>query len=215
MKLLPFTEFTNSLSKFVVGPEGNASWRWRDNNFVIKASGCNMSSMTPDDVVTCDLSGNKTSIGSKRPSMEVGFHSWLYKNTDSRVIAHTHPTNVMKVLCAGLAKEFATARLFPDQVVFNGVESCIIPYATPGEELVCEIAKILKDCTVVPKVLLLENHGLICCAKDFKEALTMTQICDKAAEIFLGVQPFSPTYLTEEQINKVKKHEAEVYRKQL
>jgi L-fuculose-phosphate aldolase len=215
MKLLPFTEFTNSLSDFVVGPEGNASWRWKDNGFVIKASGCNMSSMTHDDVVACDLSGNKISIDSKRPSMEVGFHSWLYQNTDSKVIAHTHPTNVMKVLCAGLARKFAKSRLFPDQVVFNGTESCVIPYATPGEELVCEIARVLEDYTVIPKVLLLENHGLICCAKDFKEALTMTQICDKAAEIFMDIQSFSPTYLTEEQINKVKNHESEVYRKQL
>jgi len=215
MQFLAFIKFAKNLSSFVVGPEGNISWRWKDDSFVIKASGSNMSKMSKDSIVTCDMDGNKTSSSSARPSMEVGFHSWLYKNTGCKVIAHTHPTNVMKVLCGGLTEEFAKQRLFPDQVVFNGRGACVVPYATPGQELVEEIASATKDLETVPNLFLLENHGVICCGKDFQEALVMTQVCDKAAEIFLGAKSHQPKYLTEQQINSILTHDSEVYRKNL
>lgn len=208
-------ELGNRLSKYVVGAEGNISCKNKEDSFVIKASGCSMANMTNESVITCDLDGNKVSEGKGRPSMEVSFHSWLYRNTDCKVIAHTHPTNVMKILCGGLTKLFASTRLFPDQVVFNDTSACVVPYATPGEDLVKEISYATEKHGRSPKLILLENHGIICCAKDFNQALTMTQICDKAAEIFVSIQPFSPSYLTEEQVHKIVNHESEIYRRSL
>ncbi len=209
-----FLELGSNLSKYVVGPEGNISWRCNKDTFLIKASGCELSNMDSDSIVVCDIDGNSLTKN-KRPSMEVGFHSWLYKNTDCKVIAHTHPTNVMKILCSGLTNLFATTRLFPDQVVFNGSNSCVVPYVTPGQELVAEISSVINKHDTAPKLFLLKNHGIICCAKDFREAVVMTQICDKAAEIFLGIQGINPSYLTSEQIYKIENHEAEVYRRGL
>tara|TARA_R100001443_G_scaffold28971_1_gene42225 strand:- start:1205 stop:1885 length:681 start_codon:yes stop_codon:yes gene_type:complete len=226
MSHFPFTDFGKDLSSFVVGPEGNISCRLPNGNFMIKASGSFMSSLTQETIVTCDIDGNMlpkqqghakkhATAPLTRPSMEVGFHSWLYKNTDCEVIAHTHPINVMKVLCGGLAEEFAKNRMFPDQVVFNGINYGVVPYATPGDELVSKMINSFKSHKTIPKVILLENHGLICCAKDFKEAVTMTEICDKAAEIFLEIQKYKPSYLSQDDISKILGHESEAYRKSL
>ena len=215
MSHFSFIELGKDLSKFVVGPEGNISCRLPDDKFMIKASGSFLSRLTVGSIVNCDIDGNKLPMQALRPSMEVGFHSWLYKNTDCEVIAHTHPTNVMKVLCGGLAEEFSKNRMFPDQVVFNGVNYGVVPYATPVDELVDKMRNVFKGHKTIPKVILLENHGLICCAKDCKEAVTMTEICDKAAEIFLEIQKHKPSYLSQDEISKILGHESEIYRKSL
>lgn len=213
--MLSFIEFGKSLSRFVVGAEGNISCRLPGDTFMIKSSGSSMFCLTEDHLVTCDMKGTKVSSNPGRPSMEVGFHSWLYQNTDCKVIAHTHPTNVMKILCGGLSKEFASRRMFPDQVVFNGSEACVVPYATPGEDLVKELSKAVTSYHSVPSLILLDNHGIICCAKDFKQAVTMTEICDKSAEIFLAIQDLKPSYLSQIQISNILDHNSEIYRKSL
>lgn len=220
MSTIEFIQFSKDLSKFVVGAEGNTSWKLDDFNFVIKSSGSRLSQMNEESLVNCTLEGISTSDKKNRPSMEVGFHAWLYKNTKCKVIAHTHPTNVMKLLCSSkLTKAFATKRLFPDQVVFNGRDACIVPYATPGIPLLSKLISSVtdyKDKTKTdPKLILLQNHGIICCSNSFSEALIMTEICDKAAEIFYGclLSNQSITYLSDNEIGELQSSEDEKYRR--
>ena len=71
-------------------------------------------------------------------------------------------TNTLKILCSDKAWEFASFRLFPDQIVFNGKKSCLVPYAKPGLELTEEIKKcvdeFIKKEGSLPKLILLKNH---------------------------------------------------------
>jgi len=213
-----------SLSPFVVGTEGNISGRTTEG-FTIKASGYSMSDLR-DRLVTCDVDycaddeGVRCPLASLKPSMETDFHAWIYNNSDTNVIAHTHPVNVLKILCVlELPELFACKRLFPDQVVFNGVESCVVPYATPGKELTKAIAIAARKYEAqhgnFPKVFLLRNHGIICCANTCKEALIMTEICEKAAEIFIGALPHGIVTLTPSAIDALQINKDEKYRKEL
>jgi len=195
-----------SLSKFVVGTEGNVS-RKTKSGLIIKASG---KSFIDNDYVDCDVYGEPWFHGEK-PSMEVGFHSLIYRCSDYEVIAHTHPTNVMKILCGDRMLEFASNRLFPDQVIFNGPYCPTVPYATPGKDLTEAIHKRIGTYETCPNIFLLQNHGIICCGFSAKEVLTMTEICEKSAEIFLNT--INPNYLTSEEILRLTTNQLETYRR--
>lgn len=199
--------FCLRLSPFVVGAEGNVSVR-TTSGFIIKSSG--MSFRNPS-FTSCDIDGIQLSNEEKKPSMEAGFHSFIYKNSGYRVIAHTHPTNILKILCTDKIYDFATKRLFPDQVVFNGSSACIVPYVIPGKDLTLEIERLSKLYDSCPSVFLLKNHGIICCGYSTEQVITMTEIAEKSAEIFLGAN--NPNFLSPEQITEIQNHPDELYRK--
>lgn len=203
----------DQLSSFVVGTEGNVSQR-TDSGFTIKSSG---TSITDERFVRCDIDGTPLSKQKDTPSMEVSFHSWIYRNSNYKFIAHTHPTNTLKILCSRLIYEFSSKRLFPDQVVFNGATSCVIPYATPGNDLTEKIKIAIDIRESCPNLFLLRNHGIICCANSIKEAVVMTAICEKAAEIYVGLKSTGgePCFLSREEIRAIQNHDDEIYRKNI
>ena len=122
-------ELAKNVSHFTIAGEGNVSIRDGDA-FLIKASGSTLETMTNKDLVRCDLDGNALKGEEKKPSMEVSFHAWILKTfPEINCVCHTHPTHTNKILCSGRIYDFATKRLFPDQVVRNGTTSCIVPYA--------------------------------------------------------------------------------------
>lgn len=219
MKYSELKELGFRLSSFVVGTEGNISKRTEDG-FVIKASGKSLKYLDDDSLVRCAIDGNATQGQSNRPSMESGFHAWIYRNSGCQFIAHTHPTNVLKILCSDWVDEFATERLFPDQVVFNDVTACVVPYATPGENLTHRIddavLSFINTHGVFPNLLLLKNHGIICCTHSVEHAIIMTEICEKAAEIFIGAKLLGKSvFLSKERVSDVQNHDGEIYRRKV
>ena len=202
------------LKGHVVGLEGNISKKTAHNEFAIKASGCALDSLTSEDFVKCNLEEEQLDNHSRVPSIECGFHSWIYSNSNYTFIAHTHPTNTLKILCSGSLEKFSSVRLFPDQVVFLGKSYCVVPYALPGKGLTKEIQKACSSHPTVPKLLLLENHGIICCGNSAKEVAIMTDICDKASEIFIeSIKLGQPKYLSPFQIKEISTHTGEKYRR--
>ena len=207
---------SNSLSKYVVGAEGNTSCK-SDDGFYIKASGKSLSNLTKEDLVYCKFDGSYEN-GNLRPSIETGFHSWIYRNLNVNYIAHTHPVNTLKILCSLEVDNFSKRRLFPDQVVFNGSESCLVDYYHPGDELVNGIEKsvnsYIKKYNSNPKLILLKNHGVISFGNSINECIISTEICEKSAEIYLGSLS-NPSYLYDYDILKIVNDEKEKYRQNL
>lgn len=208
---------SKKLSKFVVCAEGNISQRI-DDNFIIKSSGAYLDNLKDEELVTCSLDGKQLDNFDKKPSMEYMFHSWLYKFDQINFVAHTHPNNTLKILCTNKIWQFSEKRLFPEQVVFNGKKSCVVPYANPGKELLNSIQEnvenFIKIENQIPKLILLQNHGIIAIGTTAKECITITEICEKSAEIFLGCLD-SPNFLSNENINKILNDENEKYRQNL
>jgi ribulose-5-phosphate 4-epimerase/fuculose-1-phosphate aldolase len=208
-------KLSRNLSKYVIGAEGNVSCKV-DNGFYIKASGKYLSNLSNSDLVFCnnDCSYIDTNL---KPSIEAGFHSWLLNNLDINFVAHTHPINTLKVLCSAEIYNFSKNRLFPDQVVFNGSESCVVEYFHPGDELVDAIkhsvSNYIDKCKTPPKIILLKNHGIITFGKTINECIIASEMCEKSAEIFLG-SLFNPSYLNESDINKIVSDDKEKYRQE-
>lgn len=209
-------ELSKSLSGFVVGMEGNISKKTNDG-IIIKASGSNLRHLKESDLVAYDFNGNQTNNFNKKGSMELSFHFFLLKNYNVKYIAHTHPTNTLKILVSDKINEFANKRLFPDQVIFNGKKSCVIPYSLPGLPLTTQIKthlnNFISDEKYFPNLILLKNHGVIVCGNSIEECIYGTEICEKSAEIFLT--DFNRDYLTENEVNDLINDEQEKYRKSL
>lgn len=210
---------SKSISKFVVGAEGNISKK--ENNLIyVKSSGSTLKNLKKRDIVCYDFSKNQKNNFSRKGTMELDFHIFLLKKENVNYVAHSHPVNTLKILCSKYAEEFSKKRLFPDQVVFNGKKSCLVPYVMPGEELGVVIEECVNNFELneksFPKLILLKNHGIIACGKSVDECITITEICEKAAEIFLGgISIKSINYLTSDEVECILNDKNENYRKSL
>jgi ribulose-5-phosphate 4-epimerase/fuculose-1-phosphate aldolase len=204
------------ISKFVVGFEGNISKK-NKNKIIIKSSGSKLDSLTIEDFVTFDFNLTQLDNFSKKGSMELGFHKYFLSHDDINFVVHTHPVNCLKILCTKLSKKFSNKRLFPDQVIFNGEKSLLIPYVTPGIELEEKIIELVEEWKIkfnkLPDIILLQNHGIITFGKTLNECIVKTEICEKSAEIFLwSMKSGQPTFLEEKEILKLINDEKEKYR---
>jgi L-fuculose-phosphate aldolase len=222
-------ELAHTLSPYTLCGEGNVSGRSSsvytdikgEESFWIKASGTSLDTLKKEDLVPCRMNGVPYDGLGLKPSMEVSFHAWILNNhPEVNYVAHTHPTYTNQILCSKSAYSFAENRLFPDQVVRNGRKSCIVPYATPGKELRDEIKKqieyFIEDEGFFPKLILLENHGIITTGETHTECIASTLMCEKSAQIFVGARSLGQVqFLTEEQVAAVDKCPNEAYRRKL
>lgn len=208
---------SSKIKKFVNGLEGNISGKVDSESFLIKCSGKSLIDPTIDDFVLCDKNGVSIEEN-KKPSIEVSFHSWLLSHPNINYVAHTHPVNTLKILCSNKVDLFSKKRIFPDQVVFNGVESCVVEYFHPGIELTDGIKKsvnnYISNHKKLPEIILLKNHGIITLGKTIKDCIVSTEICEKAAEIFT-YSSSDTIFLDESDITKIIEDDKENLRKNI
>jgi len=211
----------HTLSEYAICGEGNVSQRQSDTSFLVKASGSSLHNLSETDLTLCDLNGNKINFEHKKPSIETLFHAWIMKNfPEINYIAHTHPTHTNKILCTDHIHSFAINRLFPDQVIRNGKKSCVVPYATPGEKLLIEIERsinfFIDNEDYFPKLILLQNHGIIVASSSYKECIASTFMCEKSAQIFIGSIGLGKcNFLDPNLVNEVFDCPNEKYRREL
>lgn len=218
--------------------EGNTSARLAPGQFAVKASGCNLASLAATDLTQCDadkilklLDAKKVSDtdinaalfaarlnpNAKKPSVEAIFHAWLLTLDGVEFVGHTHPITVNQVLCSPRARDFAERRVFPDEIVCCGAESVFIPYTDPGLAL----ARAIRDGTktfikkhgAAPRLILLQNHGLIALGSSPNAVMAATLMAAKAAEIFAGAAAMGgPNFLTEAHVERIATRADEAHR---
>ncbi len=91
-----------------------------------------------------------------RPSIETTFHAAL----DWAVVAHTHSIATLTHGVSPQGRVAAAKKL-------DGLPVAFVPYAKPGLPLT---RQILSKITPKTQVVVLENHGLICCGNTVEEA---------------------------------------------
>jgi len=215
-------DFAKSIGRFCIGMEGNVSARKNFpsfDGFIIKSSGASLSNLTINDISTYTKDGILIDKG-KVGSIETDFHKIIYNICpEINYIAHSHPINTLKILCGNksLLLDFANKRLYPEQVIFNGIKSSLTYYTKPGKPLAEFIRVTLnyffEENNFFPKLMLLENHGIIALGKTVQECVAITETCEKAAEVFLGaVATGKIRYLSEASIQELLEDENEKYR---
>ncbi len=149
----------------VQGPGGNTSIK-DDGVMWIKASGTELADagerniFVPVDLVAAR--SGKTApdpTSGLRPSIETAFHASL----DHRIVVHTHSISTLTHAISPEGLHSLAAKL-------DGLPFAIVPYAKPGVPLTGEImARVNPDTSVI----ILQNHGLVCCGADVAEVDTL------------------------------------------
>lgn len=224
--------------------EGNTSTRIDEETFIVKASGSNLATLAAENVTECrfaDLLGlldqknlsdaaidaallaSRSDPSAKKPSVEAIFHAWLLTLPGVNFVGHTHPIAVNSLLCSQWGKTFAERRLFPDEIVCCGEQSVYVPYTDPGLALAAAIRRETEKFIDVqgqsPRIILLENHGLIALGSSANAVTAATLMADKAARIFLGTTSANggatPRFLTAEQVARIAGRPDEHYRRKM
>lgn len=216
-------ELAREISEYTICGEGNVSARVDENTFLIKASGTSLHTLSEEDLTLCDTNGAQIELLHKKPSIETSFHAWIMKTfPEVNFIAHTHPSNTTKILCSepSVLYDFAENRWFPDQIVRNGTKSCIVPYAPPGEAILKLVEKHVFSFVdregFFPKLILLQNHGIITASSSKKDCAAATLMCEKSAEIFIGAKLLGAVkFLTKQEVSDVDTCPNENYRRNM
>jgi len=221
--------------------EGNTSVRIDEETFAVKASGSNLASLTSADVTHCAFNrllplldkSSATDVevdqallaarldpAAKKPSIEALFHAYLLTLPGVRCVGHVHAIAVDQILCSPRAREFAERRACPDEIVMCGVESVFVPYAEPGlglsQAIRREVVAFVKRTGRDPKIILLQNHGIIAVGSSPKSVLGSLLMAEKAAEIFVGAASLGgPVFLTAEQCERIAGRPDEHYRQKM
>lgn len=111
---------------------------------------------------------------SNKPSMETFLHSLFYKYT-----LHTHPLILNAITCKKNWKDILSKIL--------GGNIAFVDYRTPGFELACKLKGVIERYSEKPKIVLLQNHGLITSSNDYEELVTTTEEVLNKLEDYLGI----------------------------
>jgi rhamnose utilization protein RhaD (predicted bifunctional aldolase and dehydrogenase) len=221
--------------------EGNTSVRLDDDTFAVKASGSNLATLAATDVTSCafdrllplldkssatDVEVDQALLAArldpadKKPSIEALFHAYLLTLPGVRCVGHVHAISVNQILCSPRAREFAEKRACPDEIVMCGVESVFVPYAEPGlglsQAIRREVVAFVKRTGRDPKIILLQNHGIIAVGASPKAVLGSLLMAEKAAEIFVGAAALGgPVFLTSAQCERIAGRPDEHYRQKM
>jgi rhamnose utilization protein RhaD (predicted bifunctional aldolase and dehydrogenase) len=144
----------------------------------------------------------------EHPSIETMLHAQALSLPGVNFVGHTHPVVVNAILCSLGAEEAIRGRLFPEEVTFCGPAPAYVRYADPGLPLAHSVSEALArhqfEWGEPPKVVLMQNHGLIALGSTAAEVETITAMYVKAARVLLGTYALGgPRFLSEAEVRRI------------
>lgn len=225
----------------VLAGEGNTSARLNDKTFLVKASGAALATLKENEIVECRLApllalldenhltdaqidealmASRVDSKAKKPSLEAMFHACLLSLPEINFVAHAHATTVSQILCSPRARDFAEHRMMSDEAGCCGIASVFVPHVEPGLKLAQAIRRettaFVKKYQTTPRVILLQNHGIITLGKCSQSALSVMLMSEKSAKIFVGAALLGgPVFLSEEDAQHFANRADEEYRRRV
>ena len=222
--------------------EGNTSARVDERSFLVKASGSELRTLRPEQLV--QVSGEKCAALRKRdglsdeqitdalleavldgppgvrPSVETVMHAALLELEGVGFVGHTHPTAINALTCSSAFGDPIRKRLFPDQIVVCGPSAALVPYVDPGLPLAAAVLEAARDYADrygrPPQTIYLQNHGFIALGKSARQVHQITLMAVKAAEILLGAYAAgTPTFMTDQHVARIAGRDDEHYRQRV
>ena len=163
---------------WVASNDGNISIRLDPDRVLCTPTGVSKGMMQPDDLIVCDMQGNKVE-GARERTSEIMMHLTIYGlRPDVLGVVHTHPPVATGFAASGRALNQA---ILPEVVVNLG---CIplAAYGLPGTPALSE--------SILPFVptydaILLANHGAVCYGGDVWQAFFRMETLEHYARIAL------------------------------
>ncbi len=156
--------------------DGNVSIRLDEDRILCTPTAVSKGMVTADDLIACDLAGNKID-GQRDRTSEIAMHLTIYSmRPDVRAVVHAHPPVATGFATAGRALDKA---LLPEVVIQLGAVP-LAAYGLPGTPALSE--------GMVPFIphydaVLLENHGCTSYGRDVWEAFFRMEMVEHFARI--------------------------------
>jgi L-fuculose-phosphate aldolase len=163
---------------WVAANDGNISVRLDPERLLCTPTGVSKGMMHPDDIIICDMKGNKLQGRLERTS-EVVMHLTVYDiRPDINAVVHAHPPVATGFATAG--RELNEA-LLPEVVIGLG---CVptAAYGLPGTPALTD-----PMIPLIPKydALMMANHGSVCYGPDLYTAFFKMETVEHFARITL------------------------------
>jgi ribulose-5-phosphate 4-epimerase/fuculose-1-phosphate aldolase len=214
----------------VLAGEGSLACRITESRLAITRRGANLGELqaadfvhvdlkrineviAQDPVLPEDLAGAQLHAESGAEADEdVTLFAWLLTLDPAvRFAAHIHPVVVDQITASPRARQFADRRTVHDEVLALGGASLLVNYAEPGLNLTREIQKkmiLWRDRNkAVPRVILVQNHGVVALGETGFALLRTIDAVLKYAELFIGASLLGgPVFLTPQAITQIEQH---------
>ena len=165
----------------VEGTRGNLSVRVDGDRAVLTPSSLPYETMTPEDLVVTDLEGNVLD-GERSSTSEKALHlACMRAHDDIGAVIHSH---------AKYSTMFAVTHqpipcVIEEFDVYVGGEVPVADYRLTGsDELAEEVARHVGERGAV----LMANHGLLAVGRDLADAIKVTSLVERTAEILWGAR---------------------------
>jgi len=166
-----------------------------------------------DPVLPEDLAAAQLHAGyGAEPHEDFTLFGWLLALDPAvRIAVHIHPVLVDQITASPRARQFADRRTVHNEVLALGSASLLINYADPGLGLTREIQKkmiLWRDRNkAVPRVILVQNHGVILLGETAGGLLRSIDALLKYAELFTNASLLGgPIFLTPQAITQIEQH---------
>lgn len=219
--------------------EGNTSVSCGDGTFWVKASGSSLRTLEKAQVSRVRLEPVLTLLqrdqmdeqavedalvaaladpGHKKPSVETFLHALCLMLGEATWVGHTHTVSVNQILCSERGAEPFERHIFPDAIVVCGLFVASVPYVDPGFALAkvvqAELKRFAAEHGHPPKLLLMENHGVVALGQSAKEVLNIHLMVDKWAKTLQGTYALGgPEFLPDAEAARIDARLDEHYRR--
>lgn len=227
---------------YVILGEGNTSARIDGESFWVKASGTRLSEMgeghfvkmsfeglrelleareLDDAAIEAGLLGARMGEGeTQHPSVETLMHALCLAEPGVAFVGHSHPTAINALTCSQAWPGAFEGRLFPDEIVVCGPAPLLIPYVDPGLPLAQAIGEGLAAHRArqgePPRLILMQNHGMVALGGSARQVLDITAMAVKAARILLGSYAAGgPHFLPDAAADRIHVRPDEAYRRRI
>lgn len=182
---------------WVAANDGNISVRLDDNRVLCTCTGISKGMMTADDLIVCDVDGNKLE-GSRERTSEIAMHLTIYQmRPDILAVVHAHPPVATGFAVAGKP---LTLALLPEVIIGLGCVP-LAEYGTPGTPALTE-----GMLPYIPQydAILMRNHGLVCYGEDVYKAFFKMETVEHFARITLVAELLGgPKVLSKQEVDKL------------
>ena len=164
----------------VTGSSGNVSMRMPNNksgHMAITPMGIHYSELEDQDIVVVDKE-LESMENSGIPSSESLLHLGIYSaRPDVNAVIHTHSTfsSVVALSSGGIPP------ILDEMVIYIGGSIEVSEYAFPGSE---ELAKNVCEALGDKNAALISNHGAVTVGSNLREALNVSILMERIAEIY-------------------------------
>ena len=154
--------------------------------------------LTPADIPVIDFEARPVE-GSLPPSSEIRMHINLYRaRKDVHAVVHTHSVYASALSSAHLE----IPPILEDQVLLVGGEVRLARYAPSGSD---DLARSVPEAMGDSNAVLLMHHGMVGVGRNIRDALTVCETVEKAAQAYYICLTLGKPFIMDEEAVKAGK----------